>query len=54
MLRTYTLYLRDGRDGPPKFEPVLCESSAEAMAPAQDIVAQLPGGCLKTTPQFAS
>jgi len=42
MLKTYTVYLRDGRDGPSAFEPVLCRTPAEAMTLAREILARHP------------
>lgn len=42
MLETYTLYLRDGRDGPAAFEPVMCRTSAELMQKACAVLARHP------------
>jgi|GEM_PF-3531823 hypothetical protein len=43
MLKTYTLYLRDGRD-PVRFEPALCRTTGEAMARARALL-ELHGEC---------
>lgn len=41
MLKTYTLYLRDGST-PSRFEPALCRTDAEAMARANTLLALHP------------
>lgn len=41
MLKTYTLYLRDGRDAR-RFEPVLCRSAPEVMSRANALLALNP------------
>lgn len=42
MLKTYTLYLRDGRDGPSAFEPAMCRSNDEAVAKALELLDRHP------------
>ena len=45
LFRTYTLYLRNGRDcgdGPSLFEPVLCQSASEVVGKAFDLLERHP------------
>ena len=39
MLKTYTLYLRGGRDDN-RFEPAMCRSASEVMARANQLLAE--------------
>ncbi|HXQ16156.1 MAG TPA: hypothetical protein VN814_16175 [Caulobacteraceae bacterium] len=41
MLKTYTLYLRDGSDDV-RFEPAMCSSDAEALARARMLLSEHP------------
>lgn len=41
MVRTYTLYLRDGGDQT-RFEPALCRDDVEALARARELLALHP------------
>jgi len=41
MLKTYTLYLRDGSPRR-RFEPALCRTDADAMARAREVLAAHP------------
>jgi hypothetical protein len=43
VLKTYTLYLRDGRDRV-RFEPAMCRTNGEAMARARELL-ELHGEC---------
>lgn len=38
MLKTYTIYLRDGRE-PSRFEPALCPDDIEALRRARELLA---------------
>ncbi|MDO8379156.1 hypothetical protein [Phenylobacterium sp.] len=38
MLKTYTIYLRDGREGT-RFEPALCRDDVEALRRARELLA---------------
>ncbi|WP_421931830.1 hypothetical protein [Phenylobacterium sp.] len=38
MLKTYTIYLRDGGEGT-RFEPALCENDLEALTRARELLA---------------
>ena len=38
MLKTYTIYLRDGRE-PSRFEPALCRDDVEALRRARELLA---------------
>ncbi|MBV9994185.1 MAG: hypothetical protein JO127_03130 [Caulobacteraceae bacterium] len=41
MLKTYTIFLRDGRE-PSRFEPALCGGDSEAMARARELLVRHP------------
>jgi hypothetical protein len=41
LLKTYTFYLRDGRDNE-RFEPAMCGSDLEAMSRARELLALHP------------
>ena len=41
VLKTYTLYLRDGRDTA-RFEPAMCRSASEVVGRANDLLEQNP------------
>jgi hypothetical protein len=41
VLRTYTLFLYDGTE-PPRFEPALCRTPAEAMERAREVLDRSP------------
>ncbi len=42
VLKTFTLFLRDGGDGPPPFEPALCASEIEAVGKAHEALERHP------------
>ena len=42
LLKTYTLYLRDGADGESAFEPALCKGNDEAVARAMELLGRNP------------
>ena len=42
LLKTYTLYLRDGETGPAAFEPVMCMDDSEVVAKALQVLESNP------------
>ncbi len=42
MLTTYTLYLRDGREGPDAFEPFMAETAGAAITRGQVLLGDNP------------
>jgi hypothetical protein len=38
MYQTYELYLRDGPERPPRFEPLTCQTAVQVMQRARDLL----------------